>query len=87
MTPEQFVYWMQGFAELNHDPPSVEQWQTIRDHLNLVLEKKTSNYFPGIVKDGEAHDMQPWGDPYVQTGLPPNWNVRLLRTECSTMTC
>ena len=41
MTTEQFVYWLQGFAELNVDPPSAEQWQAIRDHLALVFEKKT----------------------------------------------
>lgn len=41
MTPEQFAYWMQGFAELNAMPPSPEQWQSIREHLALVFEKKT----------------------------------------------
>ena len=41
MTTEQFAYWLQGFAELNADQPSAEQWQSIRDHLNLVFEKKT----------------------------------------------
>lgn len=41
MTPEQFVYWMQGFAELHSAPPSPEQWQAIRDHLALVFDKRT----------------------------------------------
>lgn len=46
MTPEQFAYWMQGFAELNAQPPSPEQWQSIREHLALVFEKKT----PAVVQ-------------------------------------
>lgn len=41
MTPEQFTYWLQGFAELTPDAPSAAQWQAIRDHLALVFEKKT----------------------------------------------
>jgi len=46
MTPEQFAYWMQGFAELNALPPSPEQWQSIREHLALVFEKKTPEFKP-----------------------------------------
>jgi hypothetical protein len=41
MTPEQFAYWLQGFAELNPQAPTAEQWQAIRDHLNLVFKKET----------------------------------------------
>ena len=43
MTPEQFIYWLQGHVELleNDKPPSKKQWQIIRDHLNLVFFKQT----------------------------------------------
>lgn len=41
MTPEQFTYWLQGYAELNAAPPSAEQWQSIRDHLATVFNKVT----------------------------------------------
>ncbi|WP_028627675.1 hypothetical protein [Metapseudomonas resinovorans] len=41
MTPEQFAYWLQGFAELNPQAPTAEQWRAIRDHLNLVFKKET----------------------------------------------
>lgn len=41
MTPERFAYWLQGFAELNQQPPTAEQWQSIRDHLATVFEKVT----------------------------------------------
>lgn len=46
MTAEQFTYWLQGYAELNEQPPSPEQWQMIRDHLALVFNKVTPNYAP-----------------------------------------
>lgn len=48
MTPEQFVYWMQGFAELNESPPSPEQWQSIREHLQLVFKKETPKIIFGL---------------------------------------
>jgi hypothetical protein len=41
MTAEQFAYWLQGYAELNDGPPTAEQWQAIRDHLELVFNKVT----------------------------------------------
>lgn len=58
MTPENFVYWLQGYFELNDainqakssicsmDLAKVEfigpqQIKVIKDHLKLVLEKKT----------------------------------------------
>lgn len=42
MSPENFVYWLQGFIELNN-PVSIneEQTQQIKDHLKLVFDKKT----------------------------------------------
>jgi len=44
MTPEQFVYWLQGFAELDeyNSPPSKEQWKSIKEHLALTFNKVTS---------------------------------------------
>jgi len=41
MNERDFVYWLQGFAELHPEPPTPEQWQSIREHLALVFEKKT----------------------------------------------
>jgi len=41
MTPENFTYWLQGFAELNQSAPTDEQWTVIRDHLALVFKKVT----------------------------------------------
>jgi hypothetical protein len=43
MTPEQFCYWLQGFAELSEGEPSPDsaQWQMIKDHLGEVFNKVT----------------------------------------------
>jgi hypothetical protein len=52
MTPENFVYWLQGYFELSDacyplmKSPLAgslggDQIQIIKDHLKLVLEKKT----------------------------------------------
>ncbi|MCY1291076.1 hypothetical protein D9M70_402500 [compost metagenome] len=54
MTAENFVYWLQGFAELNGQAPNEAQWQSIREHLGLVLKKVTEPVYrgePGFVTD------------------------------------
>lgn len=42
MDSQQFVYWLQGFMELQ-DPTELDSTQVeiIKDHLNLVLGKVT----------------------------------------------
>jgi hypothetical protein len=44
MTPEQFVYWLQGFFELAHGIKLTEREAVIRDHLKEVFKKQTPNY-------------------------------------------
>lgn len=39
MTPEQFVYWLQRFAELSGERPTEAQWVGIKDHLQTVFEE------------------------------------------------
>jgi hypothetical protein len=34
----QFCYWLQGFAEINGEPPTEAQWKTIIKNLNFILE-------------------------------------------------
>jgi hypothetical protein len=42
MSPESFVYWLQGFFELeNPKTLSSRQTQIVKDHLALVFDKKT----------------------------------------------
>ncbi|WP_110951360.1 hypothetical protein [Pseudomonas bohemica] len=52
MTPEQFAYWLQGFAELSGgERPTPEQWKSITEHLQAVFVKVTPSllYSGGLV--------------------------------------
>jgi len=48
MSQQDFVFWLQGFVEINNsdEPPTKEQWQIIKDHLQLVFNKVTPKYSP-----------------------------------------
>jgi hypothetical protein len=42
MTAEQFVYWLQGYLEIdNPDNIPLNQTKIIKDHLKLVFDKQT----------------------------------------------
>jgi hypothetical protein len=42
MTPEAFTYWLAGYFEIsNSDELTKSQVKTIKDHINLVLNKVT----------------------------------------------
>lgn len=49
LTPEQFAYWLQGYAEISGaTAPTSEQWVVIKEHLNLVFHKVTSTQVPRL---------------------------------------
>lgn len=42
MNYDQFAYWLQGFVEMNKGKkPTKQQWEMIKDHLNLCFRKIT----------------------------------------------
>ena len=43
LTPEAFVYWLQGYVELHGTKPSDQQWEVIKGHLQLCFDKVTPN--------------------------------------------
>lgn len=55
MQPENFVYWLQGYFELSNATCLDEQQiDIVREHLDLVFEKKTKTvYGPGCLVCGE----------------------------------
>lgn len=52
MTTEQFAYWLQGFSEIHGAPPSSEQWEMIKEHLQTCFLKVISDRHEIFVKDG-----------------------------------
>lgn len=65
MTPEQFCYWLQGFAEVADTCPSAFQWKEIQGHLNTVFKKVTptpdkENIFDGFYPHQAAHGNIPY---------------------------
>lgn len=85
MTPEQFVYWLQGFMEIN-DPVAIDSLETqiIKDHLAMVFEKKTpdrkNNDF-----GGEFNPSQPPFHPYEQiTPLNSYWSLPPYEVTCTS---
>ena len=59
MTPEQFVYWLQGFFEMTDPGPLTQrQAQIIRDHLAMVLNKKTPTREYAAVGDPPVVSME-----------------------------
>jgi hypothetical protein len=60
MTTEQFTYWLKGFMELNETTTLTEkQYQIVKDHLDLVFDKKTPNRDLGNL----LGDISPWPNP------------------------
>ena len=50
MTPEQFVYWLNGYFEITDlKVLGIRQCQVIKDHLDLVFGKETVDRSRGDV--------------------------------------
>lgn len=61
MTSRDFMYFFQGFAEINGAPPTPAQWELLKRHANLVFKHEIDPSMPD--PDGklqEAHDGE-WG--------------------------
>lgn len=85
MSPENFVYWLQGFFELKktidcREGVTPETLKVIEDHLALVLEKKTPNNKRELV-DGDV-DLVNEDDPIEFVYKPKifDWNPKCCTT-------
>lgn len=59
MTPENFVYWLQGYLELTANPYlNVQQVAIIQEHISLVLTKKTVD-IPVYLRGGVTNMNEP----------------------------
>ena len=57
MTPRDFTYWLQGFAEIHKRAPTADEWQVITDHLQLVFDKQTPDRSPTKTEDKSPFDF------------------------------
>lgn len=57
MTPDQFTNWLSGFiSALGSNPPTNEQFNTVKDNLEKVFNKVTPNR-SDIAKPQTAREM------------------------------
>ena len=71
MTPEQFVYWLQGYFELSDDTDRLSKREhIIRDHLKEVFEKRTPDRSSGTVTITPTVPYMPSGDGGSGTYFP-----------------
>lgn len=69
MTPENFIYWLQGFVEMNPNAMLTHtQWLIIKDHLALVLKKET----PKRVEIAPPVVTGPIAVPFPSPAFPVN---------------
>jgi hypothetical protein len=74
MEPIHFVYWLQGYLELDAadgaDPElTPEQVKCIKDHLALVLRKKTPEREEGVKKKKKKKSADTLGVTRVDSGV------------------
>lgn len=80
MTPEQFAYWLQGFAEISQKAPTEKEWQVIKDHLATVFKKVTPDrtitspepsVSPGKIWPNDPMKPDPWPTkPIIYPTIP-----------------
>lgn len=68
MNHDQFVYWLQGFVEMNGGKePTKAQWKMIKDHLQLCFVKGGTMTPQGQYRHHE--NMQQWLTPFIGKGI------------------
>jgi hypothetical protein len=88
MTPEQFCYWLQGALETRAKGP-LDQFtiDVIKDHLNLVFDKKTPAREIAVADEWLKREMEkaqkrttPLAPPFTPHGIPgtPIWQEGFL---------
>jgi hypothetical protein len=71
MTPEQFVYWLQGYTEVAGVTPTRNQWQVIKDHLQTVFHKETPHVQPYVT----PLEITPDGTGISDTPTPNTYKI------------
>lgn len=79
MSPENFVYWLNGFVELDGGSlPTGQQWESIKDHLKLVMDKKTPVRNVKVEPNSLKEHMESVSDLFKEN---PVWQQDLLKSK------
>jgi hypothetical protein len=84
MSPENFIYWLQGFYELTPEDKLTPQMRIIKEHLALVFNKVTPDIVPEKLKketfDGLLEKIKTSPSlssfPPAQWPAPHDWTFR-----------
>lgn len=85
MTSRDFVYWLQGFAEINSEDmdgsaPTAKQWQVIKNHLNLVFKHEIYPSMPD--PDGKLQAVHDNTINQIKQTFPYATNIRPITYRC-----
>lgn len=76
MSPENFVYWLNGYVELNGSIPNEQQWESIKDHLQLVMDKKSPVRNVFLETNSLEEHMEKVAEQFKEN---PEWQQQLLK--------
>ncbi len=75
MTPEQFVYWLQGFSEASRGSLAYEQWQLIQRKLSEVMDRLSAEQATELKMGGSPLDFdvaQRWQTAFARRPSEPH---------------
>lgn len=75
MTPEQFVYWLQGFSEISGGAPTDEQWGLIQSKLSEVMDRLSAEQATELKMGGSPLDFdvtQRWQTAFARRSSEPH---------------
>lgn len=76
LMPGNFVIWLRGYVEITKRAPQVEEWQIIKEHLQLVFTKVPPGTGPEKSKEDlsetikKLKDIDDFQDPYPWKPVP-----------------
>ena len=80
MDSRDFCFWLQGICETSKHSPTEGQWETIKDHLNLVFKHDSSDEESAEESTETSKEVtHPIPSPRMSTTMSPNPRMYLPR--------